>query len=206
MNKTHLIGSLVNKITRFAPSLGGVFTFSDLWNLIGLSSSDRNAKVINRLVREGILFKIRRGIYTTQNPDLWVLGCRLKKGAAVSMDSILSKNLLIGTIPARSVSLVYAGSGRVIEDTPFGLLRFFSIKKRLLFGISSLPGGVRIADSEKAYLDMLYYHCRGAHFVADPITDVDLWKLDRKKIKKYLRKYKNPKFRKFVGGLIRENN
>lgn len=205
MNKTNNIGSLVSKITRFAPSLGGVFTFSDLWNLIGLSSSDRNAKVINRLVREGILFKIRRGIYTTQNPDLWILASRLKKNACISMDSALAKNAVIGSVPLKSVCLIYPGPPQIV-NTLFGQIQYFKIKKELIFGMRKMPNGAVVADDEKAYLDLLYYHCHGARFVIDPLTDVDVWKLDRNKIKKYLRLYKNPKFRKFVEGLLRENN
>jgi hypothetical protein len=45
---------------------------------------------------------------------------------------------------------------------------------------------------------------KGATFVVDPLTDVDLWKLDAKKLRGYLRRYKNARFRKFVEGVIRE--
>jgi hypothetical protein len=191
----------MEKIGQFAADLGGVFTFTDLWNLIGLTSSDRTAKVINRLVRDGALFKIRRGIYTTKNPDLWVLTCRLKSQACISLDSVLSKNGLIGTLPAKSVSVIYPGNTQTLQ-TPFGRIRYFKIKRELLFGCLKSPNGVIQADNEKAYLDLLYYHSKGARFVIDPLKDVDLWKLDRIKIEKYLKHYKNPKFRRFVKGLL----
>lgn len=194
---------LKEKLSLFASDMGGVFTFADLWNLIGLKSSDRIAKVVNRLVREGILFKIRRGIYVTKDADLWVLACRLKKNVCISMDSVLARNLLIGTLP-RSVSAVYSGNAETLQ-TPVGLIRYFKIKKDLIFGATKGPNGTISADSEKAYLDLLYYYTKGARFVADPLKDVDLWKLDMKKIKRYLRSYKNPKFRKFVEGLLSEN-
>ncbi|MBI4374633.1 MAG: hypothetical protein HY542_07125 [Deltaproteobacteria bacterium] len=196
---------ITERVRRMAPQMGGVFIFADLWNLIGLQSSDRTAKVVARLVREGVLFKIRRNIYVTEDPDLWALASRLKPNARVSMDSVLARNGLIGTVPKGSVSLVYPGPPETVK-TPFGLLRFFKIKKDLLFGCKKMKYGIPVADSEKAYLDILYYHVRGARFVVDPVTDIDLWKLNRKKIRRYLGAYKNPKFVAFVEGLIDERN
>ncbi len=204
MNKSSLL-QVTKDIQRLASAQRGVFTFTDLWNIIGLHSSDRIAKMVTRLVREKVLFKIRRNIYTTDNPDLWILAVHLKQNAYISMDSVLARNGLIGTIPERSVSLVYPGPPESVE-TPFGLLRFFKIKKDLVFGIQREQFGIPVADSEKAYLDLLYYYMKGARFVIDPLRDVDLWKLDGKKIRKYLRAYKNPKFVAFVEGLIREKS
>jgi len=194
---------LAERIGRFSADLGGVFAFSDLWNLIGLHSSDRTAKVVNRLVRDGVLFKVRRGVYVTKEPDLWVLACRLKQNACISLDSVLAKNGLIGTVPVRSVSAIYPGNTTTVQ-TPAGRVRFFKIKKDLIFGTVKAPNGVTTADSEKAYLDLLYYYTKGASFVVDPLKDVDLWKLDPRKLRNYLRSYKNPKFRKFVEGVIRD--
>lgn len=120
------------------------------------------------------------------------------------MDSVLARNGLIGTIPARSVSLIYPGNTQNIE-TPFGRLRFFKIKRDLIFDAQKIKGGVTVASSEKAYLDLLYYYTKGARFVIDPLRDVDLWKLDFGKLRRYLKVYRNPKFIKFVEGLIRES-
>lgn len=194
---------VVKNIQRLAPDQRGVFTFSDLWNVIGLGSSDRTAKVVTRLIREKILFKIRRNLYTTDSPDLWVLASHLKQNAYISMDSVLARNGLIGTVPARSVCLAYPGPPESVE-TPFGLLRFFKIKKDLIFGIHWEKFGIPIADSEKAYLDTLYYYVKGARFVIDPLQDIDTWKLDLKRLRRYLRAYKNKKFVSFVEGLIHE--
>lgn len=193
----------MERINQFSADLGGVFGFADLWNLIGLKSSDRTAKVVNRLVRDGVLSKIRRGIYVTKNAGLWTLASRLRGNTCISMDSVLARNGLIGTIPAQSVSVVYPGSTASLQ-TPVGRIRYFKIRKDLIFGYVKESNGVFVADSEKAYLDLLYYYCRGARFVIDPLKDVDLWKLNATKIRRYLRPYRNPRFRKFVEGIIRE--
>ena len=199
--KQRRLSALIEKINRFAPDLGGGFTFTDLWNLIGLSSSDRTAKVIHRLIRDQAIVKIRRGIYTTRDPDLWVLASHLKEKTCISMDSVLARNGLIGTLPLRSVSVTYPGNPQTIE-TPFGRIRYFKIKSDLRFGTIQKKNGVVWADNEKAYLDLLYYHTKGARFAIDPTQDVSLWKLQRGTLKKYLKCYRNPKFRKFVERLI----
>ncbi len=204
MNDRLSISTLADQIKSFSPALGGVFGFSDLWNLLGHRSSDRVAKVVNRLVREGLLLKIRRGVYATQDADPWTLASRMKKDVYISMDSVLARNGLIGTVPARSVSAVYPGPPQTLR-TPIAQLRYFKIKKDLIFGVAAMANGVRVADNEKAFLDILYYRAKGARFVVDPMKDIDRWKLDEKKIRRYLRAYKNPKFRKFVEGLLNES-
>jgi len=191
------------KIQSFGRQMGGVFTFSDLWNLTGAKTSVRTSEIIRRFLREGLLTKIQQNFYTTSNPDLWVLGCRLRPTAYVSMDSVLSRNALIGTVPEYSVSLVYPGNPKTVK-TPFGTLRFFKCKKDLFFGIQTEKNGVKVADNEKAFLDILYYYMKGNRFVIDPKVDISVWKLNQKKVKNYLTKYKNLKFRKFVEGVMRE--
>ena len=195
-----MMNNCLERINRLGPLSGGIFSYADLFSLIGASSPLQNKRVIKRLIKEKIIFKIKRGFYTTKNPDLWILACRMKKEAVISMDSVLAKNGLIGTIPEQSVSAVIPGGRREIIETPFGSIRYFSIKKELLFGFLPFPQGIRAADNEKAYLDLLYFYTKGARFVIDPLQEVNLRKLDRQKIKLYLKRYKNPKFVRFVKG------
>lgn len=196
---------LLERIQRIGPTLGGVFSYGDLFNLIGAESGQQNKRTIKKLVKERVLFKVQRGLYTTKDPDLWALGGRIQEGAYVSMDSVLARNLLTGTVPQRSASFIYTGLGRRIVETPFGVLRFFSIKPDLVFGTARLTTGVIVADNEKAYLDLLYYYLRGARFVFDPLTEVDRSRLGLKKLRRYLKRYRNPKFVKFVKGRLHEN-
>jgi hypothetical protein len=195
--------TLWKRIETLGASLGGVFSFADLCNLIGSGSSQQNKRIIKRLIRDSVLFKVQRGFYATKEVDLWQLGVRLRKDAYVSIDSVLAKNLLIGTTPRNSVSFVYSGVGRKILETPVGTLRFFSIRKDLIFGTNRLNNGVNVADSEKAYLDLLYFYVKGARFAIDPLNEVDMAKLNLAKLRKYLKKYRNPRFRTFVEGRLK---
>ncbi len=196
------ITQLAKTIEGVSKDLGGVFTFSDLWNLIGLASSDRTAKVVDRLVREGVLQKVRRGLYVAKDGDLWVLATRLRENAYVSLDSVLAREGLIGPLPKKSVSLVSTAPPKSWE-TPLGRIRYFRIKPDLVFGLKKEALGVRTAKKEKAFLDLLYFHVKGARFAIDPRKDVDLWKLDRKTLRQDLKRYANPKFRRFAEGVIR---
>ncbi|MCE9623852.1 MAG: hypothetical protein K8R69_00125 [Deltaproteobacteria bacterium] len=195
---------LIDQLRAVGREVGGVFSFGDLCNLIGAGSEIKSAKVITRLVRLGHLRRVVRGLYVGDEPDLWTLGARLKKDAYVSMDSVMAKNGLVGTIPERSVSLVYPGRKTTIE-IPGGLsIRFYSIQTDLLFGFFTSENGIQVADSEKAYLDLIYFYTKGASYVFDALKEVNLAKLDRKKLMTYLKRYKNPKFVKFVKGLVNE--
>ena len=49
-------------------------------------------------------------------------------------------------------------------------------------GFSTLKNGVRVADNEKAYLDLLYFYMKGARYVFDPLHEVRVNKLNPKKI------------------------
>lgn len=204
MKKAPTSSQLQEWIRRLGPELGGVFSHGDLCNLIGAGSELKNNRNINRLLAEGILFKIQRGFYATADADLWRLASRLKPTAYVSMDSILAKGLLLGTLPNRSVSMVYSGMGRKVLETPVGTLRFFSIQRDLIFGIGPQGNGVQAADFEKAYLDLLYFYMKGARFAFDPLREIDVSKLDRPKLLKYLKKYKNRRFIAFVKGCLQD--
>ena len=196
-------GQLTDTLRRFSAELSGVFTFSDLWNLLGKDSSDRTAKAIDRLLREDLLQKVRRGIYITRDASLWVLASRLKPRSYISLDSVLANEGLIGSVPTRSVSAIYPGKAETIA-TPIGRVRYFQIKKDLMFGFETKKNGIHVADKEKAFIDLLYYGAKGAAFVADPLKDVDVEKLDRQRFRKYLKHYKNPKFRKYAEGALLE--
>lgn len=195
------IALVMDRIARLAPSMRGVFSSADLSNLIETGSDLKNSRTFRRLVREGVLFRIQRGIYTTKSPDLWLLATRVNEACYISMDSVLARNGLIGTVPEHSISAVQTSRNRVLR-TPTGNINFYSMARNLMFGYHRLNNGVAMADSEKAFIDLLYYYTKGARFVVDPLTEVDLEKLDRATVKRYLRAYRNPKFVRFVLGML----
>ncbi len=204
MKKYPYFSKIVSRINDFGPSLQGVYTYKDLFHLIGSQDERQNVRIINRLVDEGILFKVQRGVYINQTPDLWFLAKTIKPDCYISMDTVLSKNAFFGTITDMSISAIAPGIRKKFVKTPSGIIRFFSIKEDLIFGVDTLANGVRFADNEKAYLDLMYFYLKGERFMIDPRVEILMWKFDYKKIRTYLKRYKNPKFVSYIERILRE--
>lgn len=204
-NYNQIFPTILERIASFSKVMGGVYLQSDLTNLICLRSRLATARLLNRLVNAGVVLRVQRGIYRTKEFDLWQLAGRIVPKSYVSMDSVLARNGLIGSVPEFSLSAVHTGRGRTIKTGPWRI-RFHSISKDLFFGFQSNTKGVRVADSEKAFLDMLYFYTKGVRFVIDPLQEIDISKLNRQKIFQYLTQYKNPKFVKFVKGVLDEKS
>ena len=194
---------IYESIRTLAPALGGVLSYADCAGIIAAGCALKNSRALARLVKDGLLTRVQKGIYITKDCDLWALASRISKNSYISMDSVLAAEGLCGTVPAHSASAVHAGRNRTVE-TPFGTIYFHAMAKKLFFGLKVLPSGVRVADAEKAFLDILYYHTKGARFVIDPLREIDARKLDIKKLENYLSYYKNPKFKTFVKGVLHE--
>lgn len=192
-------------VAKFTPSQQGVFRISDLSNLFLSTSQLTLMRTLTKLTKMGALTRIQRGFYVAPQFNSWLLAQNMAPKSYVSMDSVLAQNGLIGTVPERSLSIVDIRRGRTIT-TPQGIIRSFAIQPDLRFGYQYNKSGVAVADSEKAFLDLLYFYTKGQRFVIDPRNEVDISKLNRKKINKYLKHYKNPKFIQFVKGLLNEKS
>jgi hypothetical protein len=75
------------------------------------------------------------------------------------------------------------------------------IAPHLFFGYDTTDG-VRFADSEKAVLDVLYFHLRGQRYVFDPFSDIDMSRLDPARLRRYIARYRNPRFVSFASTLL----
>ena len=192
---------IIEKFQEMDASLKGVWMVADLCNLVRGGSPLNNIRAIKHLLSLGLIQKIQRGCYISKNANLVTLACRLNPQSYVSMEVILSEHNLIGSTPKNIVSMIHLGRAKKVK-TPIGFIQYFSTQKTLWFGFSKNSEGCLIAEPEKAFLDMLYYYTHGVRFVVDPLSEVDVSGLNQKKLKNYLGKYKNPKFRKFVLNIL----
>jgi len=204
MKKSRNIVDIINDINRLAQKMGGIFSYSDLSNVVASGSAVQNSRIISRLVRDGLLTKIQRGFYVVQEFDLWLLASRIEPNCYISMDTLLAREAIVTTIPKRVVSTVRINKRKKRIETPLGDIVYHSIHRNLYFGITTLKNGVHVARPEKAYLDLIYYYQKGTRYAVDPLTEVNLSKLSRELLMKYLKIYKNPKFVNFVKGLFYE--
>lgn len=195
---------ITERLITMSQDMGGVFSDSNLHNLIGSHHPLTNNRVISKLIRAKILMRWQRGMYTTQKFDLWLLATRLSKKSYVSMDSALALHGMIGTLSDHQVSVVSPSRSRVLLKANYRI-SIHSIRPGLFFGFTTNNRGVAIATAEKAFLDMLYYHNRGHRFIVDPLTEVNIGMLNIKRLEGHLKHYRNPKFVRFVNGVLDDN-
>lgn len=187
---------ITENLRGLSPQMAGVFSTADLHNLIGAGSKLTNQRAIARLEENGILTRCQRGFFVTENFNLWLLANRIQKNSYVSMDSVLSANGLVGTVSNQCVSAVTLARAKSLKIKN-KRIDYYQTSKKLFFGFV-VKKGVAIADNEKAFLDILYYHLRGYRFAFDPRSEIDVERLDKKKLNRYLKKYQNPKFVRFA--------
>jgi len=194
--------SLKNKavILNFLQKNKGVITTSELKTLLQPKSRVEFYRNLKKMEEGEIVQKFCRGIYTIPNPDLTIVSQRLQPKSYLSFSNALAYHLVIGSIPKKTVYAIKIGKNRGYKNRKSEIL-FFGIHPNLFFGFET-KNGIKMADKEKAFLDTLYFYQKGKKYSFDIYSDLTLERLDQKKINKYLKKYKNPKFVKFVQGFF----
>lgn len=179
--------TLYRLIQHWAGELDGVFTLPDLRVVLGDRTEAAMYKRVAALLREGVLLKVKAGLYAIPEADLAVVSSRIDPEAYISTGTILARAALIGSVPVGRVQAVKRGRPRTY-CCKLGTIEHLSISPRLYFGFESADG-VRRATVEKAFLDVCYYTYRGQPFSFDPATDVSVADLDRQRIDQYLACY-----------------
>lgn len=186
--------ALYRLVQRWSGELDGVFTLPDLRVVLGDRTEAAMYKRIAALLREGVLLKVKPGLYATPEADLAVISSRIDPEAYISTGTILARAAVIGSVPVGRVQAVKRGRPRTYH-CKLGTIEHFSISPRLYFGFESADGMLQ-ATVEKAFLDVCYYTYRGQRFSFDPATDVSLVDLDRQRIEHYLAFY-DPRFMRY---------
>ena len=200
MNIMKTILEIAQKLQELSPLQRGVFSAADLKNLIDPINKASLYRTLKQMQEAGVIRVFCRGFYVTKDFDIQVLSQRICADSYISFGTVLAKNLLIGSVPKYRLLAVKLGQNRVYQNSDFRIEQL-RIKPELFTGYENI-NGVNIATLEKAFLDTLYYYQKGMKFSFDIYSDVDYDGLNRKKLKKYLKLYKNKKFIAFVNGVI----
>ncbi|MDO8461726.1 MAG: hypothetical protein Q7S98_02580 [Deltaproteobacteria bacterium] len=155
-------------------------------------------------LKEKILNRFYRGIYVAQDFDREWLSQQICSESAISFGSVLAKEGLVGAIPQKTVYAVKIGKTRIYKS-PLGQvvhLGFAGSGREMWFGYKMETNGIWYADAEKAFLDTLYFYQKGRKFSFNIYSDIQVDRLNQKKLQLYLGRYKNPKFRTFVQGVL----
>ena len=190
----------IQLLQKFASVMSGVFSINDLRNLFNESNDVLLHRRINSLERSGFLSRFKQGFYVTEPYNPLALACRIYPQSYISLGTILAENLLIGSIPAKTVYAVKPGRTKEFKNRDL-TLKYLGIQPELIFGIER-RNGISRALPEKAFLDTLYFYQKGLHLSFNIYEDIDISKLNCSKILQWLEKYKNPKFRTFVKGIL----
>jgi hypothetical protein len=190
MNK--LTYESIATLTTLSPKMGGVFSTADLQSILNTKEKASFFYTLSRLQDLKVITRFTKGIYITKDYSPRMLSARIDPDAYISMGSVLAQNGVLGTIPAKILTAVRVGRNRSYVENDL-TVRHYGISRELYFGFSTIEG-IKVADNEKAYIDLLYYRMRGARYPFDELTDVNLDMLDLAKCNRYLKKYRNSRF------------
>lgn len=187
-------------VEKWAGEFRGVFSTADLRNLLDGVNEVTFFRRLKALRSLGVIRRFSRCFYITESFDLEALSARINPESCISFGNVLAKDLIIGSAPANTVTAVKCGrTRRYLSDA--GNVVHLGIAPHLMFGYT-FRNGIRYADNEKALIDTLYYCRKGRRFSFDVYTDVNFALLNRARIDNYLKRYRNPRFVKFVKGVL----
>jgi hypothetical protein len=190
------------KIQEFAKLQAGVFSLSDLRNIIFSKNKNELYRTLSQITDVGILKQFCRSFYVTDDFNIKVLSQRICPDSYISFGTVLAESLVIGSIPKHRLMAVKLGKSRTYANKQYHV-NHLGITKPLFKGFNNV-NGINIATAEKAFIDTLYFYKKGVKFSFDIYTDIDTDALDKTVINKYLEEYKDKRFVSFVKGLINE--
>jgi len=174
-------------IQQWAKDLEGVFTIADLKVALNENAEATFYRKLDKLVNDGTLIKVKRGIYTTRDATLTTISSRIDPTSYISTGTVLAQKAIIGSIPARKVQAVKMGRPRTYR-CELGIIEHLSINPKYYFGFRPL-NGILQATPEKAYLDICYYCFKGKSFSFNPASDINIQDLDFGIIAGYLDRF-----------------
>ena len=183
-------------VTKLQAAQGGVFSTADLRTILAEPHPAAFKRRVRALIEQGSLLRFTRGFYVTEEFGLATLSQRIAPDSCISFATVLAQGLVIGTSPDRKIVATKVGRSRKYEALGYEV-EHLSVSASLNFGCEQKRGS-RSATVEKAILDVLYFHLRGRRPGFDIYSDVNLRKLNKKRLADYLKRYRNPKFVSFA--------
>ena len=161
------------------------FTVADLEKILAM---DREVLYVslNRLVKNGALIRLKRGVYASkfQSLELEKIANELYYPSYLSFESALSRYGILSQIPYVLTFATTKPTKKInLSETE---VEYKQIKKELFFGYN-LEKGIYIAEPEKAILDQLYFISKGR--AKSEINEWSLKDIDKKKLFLYVKKY-----------------
>ncbi len=174
---------LVQNLVRFSKPYWSV---ADLQKILGYKNRQTLLVILHRLVRQGVLTRVRRGIYrvSINSVEGALLANLLYTPSYLSFESALSRYGILSQIP---YTITLATTRRSKKMTLDGTaVEYRQLRGDLFFG-HRIEQGLDIAEPEKAFLDALYLQKRGKLSLA--LDELDLSHLSPRKLDAYASRF-----------------
>jgi len=161
------------------------FTIFDLEKILNIKKESLHV-TLNRLVKKGVLIRLKRGVYLPafKDPELEKTAGELYYPSYISFESALSRYGILSQIP---YTLLFATTKKSKKICLMGNeIEYRQLKKEYFFGYI-LNSGVYIAEPEKALLDLLYMASRGK--ASCEISELSLINLKKNIFLKYSKNF-----------------
>ncbi|MDD3819488.1 MAG: type IV toxin-antitoxin system AbiEi family antitoxin domain-containing protein [Actinomycetota bacterium] len=161
------------------------FTVADLEKILGLKR-DSLYVALNRLVKNEVLIRLKRGIYQPafQSLELEKAAGELYYPSYLSFESALSRYGILSQIPYTLTFATTRRSKRLMLGKRE--VEYRQLKEEYFFGYI-LDNGIYIAEPEKAILDQLYLISIGK--ASSDISEWSLIGVERNKFLNYSKKF-----------------
>lgn len=193
----------VKIVEKFNENMRGVFTLSDLKAMFSFKNPILFYRCLANLEKAKVINRVSRGLYVADNFDPNALSQKICEQSYISFETVLAKNLIIGTLPKNQIKAIKIGKKREYKYQNLTITHY-GVCEHLYFGYETIDG-INYATKEKALLDTLYFYSKALKFYFDIYSDINLGCIDKNIVYKYLSNYKNPKFVKFVKKYLEEN-
>ena len=174
------------------------FSLNDLVKISDLNKDSLKVS-ISRAINDRSIIPLTRGLYTNRIAQIpWEnLAINIYYPSYVSFESALN---YYNILSQQSSALTLASSKRRKELNIQGqIISYRHLKAELFWGYIKKDDYL-IAEAEKAFLDLAYLSLNGyAHFNS---SEMNLDLLNRKKLKKYLKRFNNKKLDRLINQII----
>lgn len=172
-----------------------VFTASEIAILISETNMDNLKSKINRLVKNGTLISLRKGLYAKSNEfDILEAANKIYTPSYISLETVLQKNGITFQDYSHTIFVMsYQTRDIKLEDYT---ISFKKMKDEILNNPAGIinENGYSIATPERAFLDRVYM---SKNYYFDNLTNIN-WKTARNLVKIYSNKAMERRFKKYV--------
>jgi len=166
------MSSKENRLVEALGKVNGVITLGEIRSLFPEMRQITLLKWLKKLVESEVLIKVKAGLYASPSAEMRHISFKLDPGSYLSMDTVLSRLGLMGSIPGRHLKAIRVGSPRRYSFK-MGLIEHLSMSPAY-YGHFRMAEGALEAIPEKAFVDSCYYRFKGRHLNFNPESDVDL--------------------------------